>query len=128
MDPFLALNLRAGRTGIGLLALLTLLTLLVTSTPAIAQIDCWIDAEHPKTADLKAVSDPAVAPMRSMLHALNAILHAQPELHALPPTRLRSSWQIGGQWDTPARPAHFLLRDHRESMWVPGKCAVVAGA
>jgi hypothetical protein len=102
--------------------------LLAVSARAFAQIDCWADAEHRKTADLKAVSDPAVAPMRRTLHALNALLHARPELHALPRTRLRSGWQIGGQWDAPARPAHFLLRDHRESMWVVGRCDVVAGA
>lgn len=102
--------------------------LLAGCAPAFAQIDCWADAEHPKTADLKAVSDPAVAPLRRTLHALNALLHARPELHALPRTRLRSSWQIGGQWDAPARPAHFLLRDHRESAWVVGRCEVVTGA
>ncbi len=74
------------------------------------------------------MSDPTVAALRRTLHALHALLHARPELHALPRTRLRSSWQIGGQWDAPARPAHFLLRDHRESVWVAGRCAVVAGA
>lgn len=104
------------------------LALWAACAPALAQIDCWIDAEHPKTADLRAVSDASVASMRRTLHALNALLHARPELHALPRTRLRSSWQIGGQWDAPARPAHFLLRDHRESMWVRGRCDVIAGA
>ena len=110
------------------LAQLPAALLIAACAPAFAQIDCWADAEHPKTADLRAVSDPAVAPLRRTLHALNALLHARPELHALPRTRLRSSWQIGGQWDAPARPAHFLLRDHRESVWVAGRCDVVAGA
>lgn len=102
--------------------------LLATCAPAVAQIDCWADAEHARTADLQAVNNPAVAPLRRALHALNALLHARPELHALPRTRLRSSWQIGGQWDAPTRPAHFLVRDHRESVWVAGRCDVVAGA
>lgn len=102
--------------------------LLAACAPAFAQIDCWADAEHPKTADLRPVSVPAVAPLRRTLHALSALLHARPELHALPRSRLRSSWQIGGQWDEPARPAHFLLRDHRDSAWVAGRCDVVAGA
>ncbi|KQW39956.1 hypothetical protein [Rhizobacter sp. Root404] len=107
---------------------LSVALLLAACSPAFAQIDCWADAEHPKTADLRAVSDPVVAPLRRMLHSLNALLHARPGLHALPRTRLRSSWQIGGQWDAPARPAHFLLRDHRESVWVAGRCDVVTGA
>lgn len=104
------------------------LALLLASHSAHAQIDCWIDAEHPKTADLKMVNDPSVAPLRQTLREFNKLLHARPELHALPRTRLRSSWQIGGQWTAPARPAHFLLRDHRESVWVKGRCDVVAGA
>lgn len=102
--------------------------LLAACTPAFAHVDGWNDAEHPKRADPKAVSDLAVAPMRHTLHALNALLRARPDRHALPRTRLRSSWQIGGQWDEPARPAHFLLRDHRESVWVAGRFDAVAGA
>lgn len=96
--------------------------------PAFAQVDCWIDAEHPRTADMKLVADPAVASLRRTLHALNALLHVRPELQVQPRARLRSSWQIGGQWDAPARPAHFLVRDHGESVWVAGRCDVVAGA
>ncbi|HPU53395.1 MAG TPA: hypothetical protein PK359_17675 [Burkholderiaceae bacterium] len=99
----------------------------LAATPAIAQIDCWMDAEHPLTADGLPVSDARAAPLRRALHELNAILHRQPELHALPRTRLRSSWQIGGQWDEPARAASFLLRDHRESTWT-GACDVIKGA
>jgi hypothetical protein len=48
-------------------------------------------------------------------------------LQALPQTRLRSSWQIGGQWDAPARAAGFLLRDHRRKVWT-GRCDVLRGA
>jgi hypothetical protein len=104
------------------------LVMAAASAPALAQADCWIDAEHPRTADMKPVADPAVAPLRRTLHAVNALLHARPELQALPRTRLRSSWQIGGQGDAPARPAHFLLRDHRETVWLAGRCGVIAGA
>lgn len=101
---------------------------LAAALPARAEIDCWIDAEHRQTGDGKPVADASVAPLRRTLHELNAVLHRQPELQALPRTRLRSSWQIGGQWTAPARGANFLLRDHRESMWVPGRCDVIAGA
>lgn len=95
---------------------------------ACAAIDCWIDAEHRQTGDQRPVTDAAVAPMRRALHDINALLHRQSELHELPRTRLRSSWQIGGQWTAPARAANFLLRDHRESMWTAGRCDVIAGA
>ncbi|HSV48076.1 MAG TPA: hypothetical protein VLJ58_19965 [Ramlibacter sp.] len=100
----------------------------VATAPAHAQIDCWIDAEHPRTADNLAVADARVAALRRTMHEVNALLHRQSELHALPRTRLRSSWQLGGQWQEPARPAGFLLRDHRESVWTPGGCGVIAGA
>lgn len=110
------------------LALLSIGVLLSTPSTAHAAIDCWMDAEHPTTGDSRAVSDPALAPLRQALHRLNAILHRHPALHALPRTRLRSSWQIGGQWTEPARAANFLLRDHRETMWVPGRCDVINGA
>ena len=103
------------------------LALALWATRATAQIDCWMDAEHPQTADGLPVTHARVAPLRRALHELNAILHRQPELHALPRTRLRSSWQIGGQWNEPARAASFLLRDHRESTW-RGTCDVVKGA
>lgn len=92
-----------------------------------AAIDCWMDAEHPLTADQLSVTDVRAAPTRDAVHRLNALLHAMPALHALPRTRLRSSWQIAGQWNEPARAANFLLRDHRESMWT-GKCDVRKGA
>lgn len=101
---------------------------LVAALPAQAEIDCWIDAEHRQTADQRPLADAGVAPMRNALREVNALLHRQPALHALPRTRLRSSWQIGGQWDEPARSGSFLLREHRESMWVPGRCDVIAGA
>lgn len=96
--------------------------------PAGAAIDCWMDAEHARTADSRPVADAAAAPMRAALQAVNALLHRQPELHALPRSRLRSSWQVGGQWDAPARSGSLLLREHRESMWEPGRCAVKPGA
>lgn len=105
-----------------------LLTLVVASSSATAQVDCWMAAEHPLTADQIAVTSPSVALIRRTLQTLNTLLLARPELMALPRTRLRSSWQVGGQWDAPARPAHFLMRDHRESVWVAGRCDVVKGA
>jgi hypothetical protein len=106
---------------------LLVFALALPATHAFAQIDCWMDAEHPQTADSLPVTHARVAPLRRALHELNAVLHRQPELHALPRTRLRSSWQIGGQWTEPARAASFLLRDHRESTWL-GTCDVVKGA
>jgi hypothetical protein len=105
-------------------ATLSTLLLVVLPEPAAAAIDCWMDAEHRTTADQRAVADPVVAPMRRALQQVNALLHAQRELHELPRTRLRSSWQIGGHWSEPARSGSFLLRDHRESMWTPGRCDV----
>lgn len=96
-------------------------------SPGQAAIDCWMDAEHPQTSDQLRVTDARAAPTRDAVHRLNAMLHAMPALHALPRTRLRSSWQIAGQWNEPARAANFLLRDHRESMWV-GQCDVLGGA
>lgn len=98
--------------------------LLTAPQPALAATDCWVDAEHPSTADQRPVADPVVAQMRQALRQVNAVLHAQRELHELPRTRLRSSWQIGGQWTEPARAGSLLLRDHRESMWLPGRCDV----
>lgn len=106
------------------LALLAASTLLALPPRASAAIDCWVDAEHPRTADQRPVADVAVAPMRQALRQVNAVLHGQRELHELPRTRLRSSWQVGGQWDAPARSGSLLLRDHRESMWLPGRCDV----
>ena len=82
-----------------------------SATRATAQIDCWMDAEHPQTADSLPVTDARVAPLRRALHELNAILHRQPELHALPRTRLRSSWQIGGQ-------SQEALGARHERVWV----------
>lgn len=105
-------------------ATLSTLLLVVLPEPAAVAIDCWMDAEHRTTADQRAVADPVVAPMRRALQQVNALLHAQRELHELPRTRLRSSWQIGGHWSEPARSGSFLLRDHRESMWTPGRCDV----
>jgi hypothetical protein len=119
-------GLRAGRATALAYAVATLSTLLlvVLPQPAAAAIDCWLDAEHRMTADQRAVTDPVVAPMRRALQQVNALLHAQRELHELPRTRLRSSWQIGGHWSEPARSGSFLLRDHRESMWTAGRCDV----
>jgi hypothetical protein len=114
--------------GTTLVSCLASAVLLASPQSAWAAIDCWIDAEHPQSADALGLSDPRVQPMRQTLQQINAILHRQPELHALPRTRLRSSWQIGGQWDAPARSGSFLLRDHRESMWTPGRCDVIKGA
>ncbi|MDN3922665.1 hypothetical protein [Roseateles violae] len=108
--------------------LTTALLLGLIGRPAAAAIDCWIDAETPKVADGLSLADPRVAPMRQALQQLNALLHKQPELHDLPRTRLRSSWQVGGQWAEPARAGSFLLRDHREKVWTPGRCDVIAGA
>lgn len=96
-------------------------------SPVHAAIDCWMDAEHPQTSDQLRVTDARAAPTRDAVRRLNALLHAMQALHALPRTRLRSSWQIAGQWNEPARAANFLLRDHRESMWV-GRCDVHKGA
>lgn len=116
---------RAGRAAIACaVATLSTLLLVILPEPAAAAIDCWMDAEHRMSADQRAVTDPAVAPMRRALQQVNALLHAQRELHELPRTRLRSSWQIGGHWSEPARSGSFLLRDHRESMWTPGRCDV----
>lgn len=100
------------------------LVLVALPQPAAAAIECWVDAEHARTADQRAVADPAVAPMRRALQQVNAVLHEQRALHELPRTRLRSSWQVGGQWDAPARSGSLLLRDHRESMWLPDRCDV----
>lgn len=111
----------------GALLVLTTLTALGVAQPAHAAIDCWMDAEHTQTGDGLRVTDARLAALREAVHMLNTTLHRQPELHALPRTRLRSSWQIGGQWNEPARGANFLLRDHRESMW-SGPCGVIAGA
>lgn len=119
-------GLRAGLATavVGAAATLCALLLVAMPQPAAAAIDCWVDAEHPAAADQRPVTDPAVAPMRRALQQVNAVLHAQRELHDLPRTRLRSSWQVGGQWDAPARSGQLLLRDHRESMWLPGRCDV----
>jgi hypothetical protein len=103
------------------------LPLWLLALPARADIDCWMDAEHPRTGDNLSATDTRVQPLRRALQEVNALLRRMPELQALPRTRLRSSWQIGGQWTAPARAANFLLRDHRESMWV-GRCGVLTGA
>ncbi|TFW32240.1 hypothetical protein [Massilia horti] len=111
----------------GLRAALAALALAAAAPAALAEIDCWMDAEHPQTADQLAVGDARVAPLRQTLHQINALLHRQSALHELPRTRLRSSWQIGGLWNMPSRGANFLLRDHREPMW-RGTCDVIKGA
>ena len=109
---------------VSLISVLCAAALAVLPAPSVAAIDCWIDAEHPSTGDQRPVRDPAVAPVRQALQTVNAVLHAQREMHELPRTRLRSSWQIGGQWNEPARSGSLLVRDHRESMWLPGRCEV----
>jgi hypothetical protein len=109
---------------VSLLSALSAAALVSLPQPAAAAIDCWVDAEVPRTGDQRPVTDPAVAPMRQALHQVNALLHAQRELHELPRTRLRSNWQVGGQWTEPARAGSLLVRDHRESMWLPGICGV----
>ncbi|MBV8034352.1 hypothetical protein [Roseateles sp.] len=108
-------------------AAVALAAALVGAVPARAAIDCWMDAPHPQTADRLPSMHASVAPLQQALQRLNAQLHRQTALQALPSSRLRSSWQIAGQWALPARGAHFLLRDHRESMWL-GRCDVVKGA
>ena len=95
----------------------------LAALPARADIDCWMDAPHPQTADGLPSRHARVAPLQNAVQQINALLHRQPALQALPRSRLRSSWQLSGQWDLPARGAHFLLREHRESMWV-GRCDV----
>lgn len=110
-----------------LLAGLAAAALLGLHEPASAAIDCWLVAEHPSTADQLSVTDPRVAPLRRTLQAVNAVLQRQPALHDLPRSRLRTSWQIAGQWTAPARGANFLLRDHAEPMWRPG-CTLHPGA
>jgi hypothetical protein len=109
---------------VSLISVLCAAALAVLPAPSVAAVDCWVDAEVPSTGDQRSVRDPAVAPMRQALQAVNAVLHAQREMHELPRTRLRSSWQIGGQWNEPARSGSLLVRDHRESMWLPGRCDV----
>lgn len=99
----------------------------LVALPARADIDCWMDAPHPLTADGLPAGHASVAPLQQAIRQLNAVLRRQPALLALPRSRLRSSWQIAGQWTLPARAAHFLLRDHRESMW-QGRCGVIQGA
>lgn len=118
------LRAAAATAAVCALAAASALVLVALPCPAHAAIDCWVDAEHPMAADQRPVADPAVAPMRQALRQVNALLHAQRELHELPRTRLRSSWQVGGQWSEPARSGSLLLRDHRESMWLPGRCDV----
>ena len=122
----LKLRLRAGLAAmaVGAASVTSALILVLLPPPAAAAIDCWVDAEHPVTGDQRPVNDPAVAPVRQALHTVNAVLHAQRELHELPRTRLRSSWQVGGLWDGPARSGHLLVRDHRESMWLRDRCDV----
>lgn len=119
-------SLRAGLATAAVCTAATVPTLVLVAVPrpAAAAIDCWVDAEHAMTADQRPVTDPVVAPMRQTLQKVNAVLHGQRELHDLPRTRLRSSWQVGGQWDAPARSGSLLVRDHRESMWLPGRCDV----
>jgi len=110
------------KKGAGLLVLAGAALLL--AGPARAAIDCWMDEEVYRTGDQIPVADARVATMRQAAHAINALLHAQPALRELPRTRLRSKWQIGGQWAVdPARSLHFQLRDHREELWGPG-CSV----
>lgn len=88
---------------------------------------CWIDAEHPKTADNLAVSDPRVAPMRATARRINALIHANATFAALPHVRLRTRWQISGETGAPARGLWLQARDHRQPMWV-GECGVLEGA
>lgn len=101
---------------------------LLSSGPARAAIDCWMDEEIYRTADEIPVADARVADIRRSVHAINALLHAEPALRELPRTRLRSKWQIGGQRAAePARSFHFQLRDHREEVWGPD-CSVSKNA
>ena len=88
---------------------------------------CWIDDEHPRTADQLAVTDARVAATRRIAHRINALLKANAAMQALPETRLRSRWQIGGLFSLPARPLWLQARDHRPSMWV-GSCSVLDAA
>ncbi len=108
-------RLRAGLAviAVGAASATSALILVLLPPPAAAAIDCWVDAEHPVTGDQRPGNDPAVAPVRQALHTVNAVLHAQRELHELPRTRLRSSWQVGGLWDGPARSGRLLVRISR---------------
>lgn len=101
---------------------------LLSTAPARAAIDCWMDEEVYRTGDGIPAADARVAPIHRSILALNALLHAEPTLRELPRARLRSMWQTGGQWAVdPARGFHFQLRDHREELWGPG-CSVSKNA
>jgi hypothetical protein len=101
---------------------------LLSTAPARAAIDCWMDDEVYRTGDGIPAGDARVAAIGSSVQALNALLHAEPTLRELPRARLRSKWQIGGQWaGDPALGFHFQLRDHREELWGPG-CSVSKNA
>jgi hypothetical protein len=104
-----------------------LLALLLAMGSPHARAVCWIDAEHPKTADLLSVADPRVAPLRHVAWRINALLKAQPDLQSLPESRMRSRWQIGTAVGVPAQTLWFQARDHRREMWV-GDCGVLEGA
>jgi hypothetical protein len=88
---------------------------------------CWIDAEHPKAADLTPVADPRIAASRQTAHRIHALLKANAAMQSLQDTRLRSRWQIGHGVGGPARPLWYQARSHRRSMWV-GECGVLEGA
>ena len=109
-----------------------LASLLAASVPALSPAQaatplCWSDDEHPRTADQLAVTDARVAVTRRLAHRINALLKSNAAMQALPETRLRSRWQIGGLFNLPARPLWLQARDHRPSMWV-GSCGVLEAA
>ncbi|MDQ8023049.1 MAG: hypothetical protein REI94_14525 [Moraxellaceae bacterium] len=101
------------------------LSLGFVSLPASAL--CWIDAEHPKTADNLATSDPRVAPMRQLAQRVHAIVKGNADMQSLQDTRVRSRWQISGAVGGPARALWYQARDHRRDVWA-GECGVIDGA
>lgn len=104
-----------------------LLALVLALASPVASALCWIDAGHPRTADGLSTADPRVAPLRQVALRINALLKANPDLQALPESRLRTRWQIGSATGAPARTLWLQARDHRRSMWV-GECGVLDGA
>lgn len=88
---------------------------------------CWIDAEHAKTADSMASSDPRVAASRATAHRIHALVKANAAMQSLQDTRVRSRWQIGHGVGGPARSIWYQARDHRRTVWA-GDCGVIDGA